>query len=79
MTDARCEPPEPERDKYGNEIDGELVYCCFPDCGCDGARLCMAKNGASDRAASGNVEGMWNGKTNEQRAAVFSLVGSLKK
>lgn len=72
-------PSEPERDDYGNEIDGELIYCCFPDCGCDGARLCMAKNGASDRAACGNVEGMWSGKTKEQRAAVFKLIGEINK
>jgi len=24
-----------------------LLNCCFPDCGCDGARNCMADNGAS--------------------------------
>lgn len=72
----RCEP---EYDDYGNEIGGELIYCVFPDCGCDGARLCMAKKGASERASGGNVEGMWSGKTREQREAVFNLVGSLKR
>ena len=67
-------------DKYGNEIDGEFLYCSFPDCGCDGARLCMAKNGASEEASIGNVEGMWNnGKDSKCRAAVFRLIGNLNK
>jgi hypothetical protein len=39
----------------------------------------MATSGASDRSQRQNVEGMWTGKTNEQRAAVFSLVGDLAK
>lgn len=44
-------------DKYGNPLDGsELRNCCFPDCGCDGARLCMAKSGASFGACSLNRE-----------------------
>jgi hypothetical protein len=65
-------------DQYGNPRDGNrLIYCCFPDCGCDGARLCMAENGASDRACDQNVEAMWSGKTIKQRAAVFSLIASL--
>ena len=35
-------------DQYGNDPEDDvLVNCCFPDCGCDGARLCMAKKGAS--------------------------------
>ena len=54
---------EQEVDQYGNPVDGdEIIYCCFPDCGCDGARLCMAKNGASDTAFGINVEGMYNRK-----------------
>ena len=56
------------------ELCDRLIECCFPDCGCDGARLCMAERGASDRALSGNVEGMWTGKTTEQRKAVMELV-----
>jgi hypothetical protein len=44
-------------DQYGNPTSGdEIVNCCFPDCGCDGARLCMAKNGASSAARSMNIE-----------------------
>lgn len=42
-------------DKYGNR-EGELKYCCFPDCGCDGARLCMAEEGPSLGAIGLNVE-----------------------
>lgn len=36
-------------DEYGNTEDS-FEFCSFPDCGCDGARLCMAgspNNGAS--------------------------------
>ena len=55
-----------EFDNYGNKIiDGEYesggrpTYCVFPDCGCDGERLCMAVNGASVCASVQNVEGMY--------------------
>lgn len=44
-------------DKYGNPTDGSrLINCCFPDCGCDGARLCMAENGASSGSMALNLE-----------------------
>lgn len=39
----------------------KLINCCFPDCGCDGARVCMAENGASEDSNHANVEGMWHG------------------
>lgn len=65
-------------DAYGN-TEAQFDNCCFPDCGCDGARLCMAPSGASDDACGGNVEGMWTGKTAEQRKAVFDLVGKVAK
>ncbi len=53
-------------DDYGNPIDGDrLIYCVFPGCGCDGARLCMAENGANTDSAAGNVEGMWLRKDRE--------------
>lgn len=42
-------------DKYGNRED-ELRYCCFPDCGCDGARLCMAEEGPSWASVQTNLE-----------------------
>lgn len=46
-----------ETDRYGNPIDGDrLIYCCFPDCGCDGARVCMAEKGASNTALTLNLE-----------------------
>ena len=32
-----------EVDSYGN-TERDFKYCCYPDCGCDGARLCMARN-----------------------------------
>ena len=64
-------------DAYGN-TEAQFNYCCFPDCGCDGARLCMAGE-ASARATEQNVEGMWRGKTKKQRQAVFGLIGSLSK
>ena len=28
-------------DTYGNTED-QFVFCCFPDCGCDRSRNCMA-------------------------------------
>ena len=44
-------------DDYGNPFSGDrIIYCCFPDCGCDGARLCQAENGASGCARSLNIE-----------------------
>lgn len=46
---------EEKVDKYGNRYD-ELRYCCFPDCGCDGARLCMAEEGPHSGALGLNIE-----------------------
>lgn len=44
-------------DKYGNPMDGDsLPYCCFPDCGCDGARVCQAESGANSAAMNINLE-----------------------
>ena len=44
-------------DSYGNPTDGSaLPYCCFPDCGCDGARNCNAQSGASFSAETLNIE-----------------------
>jgi hypothetical protein len=48
---------EPDTDEYGNPMDGSSQpYCCFPNCGCDGARLCMAENGPSGGAMALNLE-----------------------
>jgi hypothetical protein len=47
-----------EVDDYGNTED-DFLHCCFPDCGCDGARLCMAGN-PSLCARTLNIEhGSW--------------------
>ena len=44
-------------DQYGNPTDGSrLINCCFPDCGCDSARLCMAENGPNNCSRSLNRE-----------------------
>lgn len=44
-------------DQYGNPFRwNRVINCCFPDCGCDGARLCQAENGASSCACSLNIE-----------------------
>ena len=76
FTGEKCPDCGLEVDDYGN-TEAQLDNCCFPDCGCDGERLCMAPSGASSRARDQNVEGMWSGKTSKQRKAVFDLVGSL--
>lgn len=65
-------------DDYGNPLneDGscdELLYCVFPDCGCDGARLCTAKNGASGRACALNIEKRSKPKA-ETKIAVETLM-----
>jgi hypothetical protein len=62
-------------DEYGNDMDGdEITFCCFPDCGCDGARLCMAKHGASEAAHKANVEGMYSRKDFYAQRAKFRLL-----
>ena len=44
-------------DDYGNPFSGNrIINCCFPDCGCDGARLCQAENGANRAARYMNIE-----------------------
>lgn len=69
-TCPECKEPV---DDYGNTAYS-FLYCSFPDCGCDGARLCMASSGASDHSCRGNVEGMWSLKTKAQREAVAALM-----
>lgn len=59
-------------DRYGN-TENQFSYCSFPDCGCDGARLCMAGK-ASENAECCCVEAMWSMKTQEQKDAVKTLV-----
>ncbi len=67
-------------DAYGNPltedgelVDGRLIYCCCPDCGCDGERLCMAENGASETAIRCNVEGMYRRTDFRARKAKWEL------
>lgn len=61
-------------DAYGNTED-EQANCSFPDCGCDGARLCMAKNGASKDAQECNVEGMYERTDKKASRAKIRLIG----
>lgn len=80
MPDTHPMPTEEDAlcDKYGNPIDGDrLIYCCFPDCGCDGERLCMAENGASERAREQNVEDMYSRKDEAAKNARRLLIASI--
>ena len=77
FTNGSCPDCGLEVNAYGNTED-RFDYCAFPDCGCDGARLCDAQEGASESANDLNVEGMWAGKTQEQREAVMTLVGAIR-
>ena len=65
-------------DEYGNPKDGSrLINCCYPNCGCDGARLCMAENGASERSQRTNVEGMWQRTDKRSIRARMELYGDI--
>jgi len=44
-----------EVDDYGN-TEADFKNCCFPDCGCDGARNCMAPSGANYGSNTLNIE-----------------------
>ena len=67
-------------DAYGNPKDGSrLINCCFPDCGCDGARLCMAENGSSRRAERQNVEGMYQRKDKRAIRARMELAADVMR
>lgn len=46
-------------DEFGN-TESCFKYCCFPNCGCDGERLCMAGE-SNEFARRANGEGMWRG------------------
>jgi len=77
---------EPIYDDYGNEIteDGEYAqipfkYCAFPDCGCDGSRLCVATEGASERACRQNLEGMYERINRKAAAARMSLAADVER
>lgn len=76
--DEICPDCGKQVDQFGNTED-QFDNCSFPCCGCDGNRLCMAKNGPSERSCRQNVEGMWSGKTLKQRKAVMSLMSDIAK
>jgi len=44
-----------EVDEYGN-TEEDFLNCSFPDCGCDGARNCMAPSGANLGSMNLNIE-----------------------
>lgn len=50
-----CPVCEDEVDDYGN-TPNVFLYCSFPDCGCDGARLCMAPRGPNFGSSCLNIE-----------------------
>lgn len=54
-----------EVNEFGN-TEYQFEYCSYPNCGCDGARNCMANN-PSEFAIGGNIEGMWNISPNERQ------------
>lgn len=51
----KCDVCGNEVDEYGNTED-DFVNCCFPNCGCDGFRLCMAPSGPNDSSCAMNLE-----------------------
>lgn len=53
-----CEACGLRVDQYGN-TEEDFLNCSFPDCGCDGHRLCMAPSGANSDSFNCNVEGMY--------------------
>ena len=69
-----CQHCNLEVDKYGNTED-DFLNCSFPDCGCDGERLCMAPSGANGDSRRYNVEGMYQRKDKTAVKAKMGLVG----
>jgi hypothetical protein len=53
---ARKGTPDEPFDRYGNTEADPKKFCTFPDCGCDGARLCDARSGPNHAACVINVE-----------------------
>lgn len=60
-------------DRYGN-TEADFLNCSFPDCGCDGERLCMAGEANAD-ARRCNVEGMYQRTDRKARKAKMDLIG----
>jgi hypothetical protein len=69
-----CKECEESIDVYGN-TESDFRFCCFPDCGCDGSRLCMAPEGASEDAFETNVEGLHSRKDTAGQQARIRLLG----
>lgn len=67
-----------EEDEYGN-TESNFLYCCFPNCGCDGSRLCMAPSGANSNSMKCNVEGMWDRKDKKAKRAIADLGRMVKE
>lgn len=71
-----CPECQEKVDTYGNTEGQPFDFCTFPDCGCDGARLCMTGEPNAD-ALGCNVEGMWTAKnkTRKQKKGILDLYG----
>lgn len=76
--EQKCESCKLEVDKYGN-TEADRLNCSFPDCGCDGARLCDAPSGANENANGYNVEGMWNQSSSSAKKARIKFVEFIHK
>ena len=61
-------------DEFGNTEADPFQFCTFPNCGCDGERLCQAKSGANDNARMCNVEGMYQRKDRIALRAKMGLI-----
>ena len=55
-----CPHCKMEVNAYGNTEADPCHFCQFPDCGCDGARLCQATKGPSEDSMRCNVEQMYS-------------------
>ncbi len=55
FTEGVCPDCGLEVDRYGN-TEAQFDYCCFPDCGCDGARNCDSKGEPNFAALALNLE-----------------------
>ena len=61
-------------DQYGNTEADPFHYCTFPDCGCDGARLCQARSGANTAARILNLEHRPRQSGQIAQTAVFEAI-----
>lgn len=61
-------------DEYGNTEADPFEFCTFPNCGCDGERLCQARSGANANAVRCNVEGMYQRGDRRARRAKMELI-----